>query len=190
MNCRYRIDTPLVFLVLALLPVLGLADIYTWTDENGVTHYSTSRPPGQPASAFPTDPAFRPPSASARPTAPPAAFSEAPEGQALRPRVETLEVLLDKERSARVSDLKDQLESERDRVRRLEAERSQWSQVGGLWTQPALGPAGVWWNPSQVYVVPGHGKPLKSEKRDRPKVRHESEHMPYPSISGPSSNLR
>jgi hypothetical protein len=180
-----RLELPIV--ALALLATPALADIYTWVDESGVTHYSSSRPAGQPATTFPADPAFRTPAARARAQAAAPAGAGTAETQALRQRLEVLEGLLDSERSARVTDLKDQLQNERDRVQRLEAERSQWSDIGGLWAAPAVAPAGVWWNPAPVIVVPGHGKPVKPGK---PKVRSDSGRLPYPSISGPSSNLR
>lgn len=187
MNHRNRVHTPIVWLALTVLPAAALADIYTWVDANGVTHYSSSRPAGQPANAFPTDPAFRSParpgSGSTQPGLP-------GESEALRQRVEALEGLLDSERSARVADLKDQLENERDRVKRLEAERSQWLDVGGLWTSPAMAPAGLWWNPAPVLLVPGDGRPAKHGKHDRIKARSDGGRLPYPSISGPSSNLR
>lgn len=193
MEPNARITAPAACLALALLSAPAAADIYTWVDANGVTHYSTTRPTGQQSTTFATDPAFRTPGGGAKPSARPAAGGDAAETQALRQRLETLEGLLDSERSARVSDLKDQLESERDRVRRLEAERNQWSEMGGLWSPPAVAPAGLWWNPAPVLVVPGHGKPLKHGKHgkgDRPKVRSDNGRLPYPSISGPSSNLR
>jgi hypothetical protein len=184
--------------LLGLAPA-GRADIYTWTDENGVTHYSSTRPAGQQANTYAADPAWRPaprPSAPSARGAPVAAPAESPEAQALRSRVETLEVLLERERSARVDDLREQLDNERDRVRRLEAERAQppqWSEIGGLWNTPLATPAGVWWNPAPVIVLPPrhHGKSGKPrEPRRLGRDPSAPERIPYPSISGPSSNLR
>lgn len=169
------------------------AEIYTWIDDNGVTHYSTSRPPGQAGAglADPRPAASRP---ATRPAPPPfaaPAAPETPEAQALRNRVETLESLLDQERGARVSDLREQLANERDRVRRLEAERAQAAEAPGLWNSPLTAPAGVWWNPAPVIVLPRHH--VKPGKREPRRIEHDRlapERIPYPSISGPSSNLR
>lgn len=188
MKRRNRIDTLGIGLAVALLGTPAQADIYTWVDEHGVTHYSSSRPAGQPATSFPTDPAFRSPAVAPAKQPPRLVGGTDPsaETHALRQRLEVLEGLLDSERGARVTDLKDQLENERDRVRRLEAERSQWSDMGGPWT-PAAAPPGMWWNAAPVLVVPGHGKPIKQGKV---KIRSDGGRLPYPSISGPSTNLR
>ena len=37
----------LVLVVCALVSPLGLAEVYKWTDENGVTHYSETPPPAE-----------------------------------------------------------------------------------------------------------------------------------------------
>lgn len=185
-----RLTFPAVGLALALLCVPAAADIYSWVDANGVTHYSTTRPSGQQATTFETDPAFRAPAGPAKASARPAARSESSEDQALRQRLETLEGLLDSERGARVSDLKDQLQNERDRVRRLETERPQWTDIGGLWSAPAFSPGNLWWAPTPVIVLPGHGKHIRHTRPGKIFLRTGDARTPYPSISGPSSNLR
>ena len=172
-----------------LISGLAFADIYTWVDEHGVTHYSTIRPAGRQPQVYPTDPAFKAasPSSAAKgaPRAAPVA-EETAEQQALRNRVELLEAMLDQERGARVDDLKSQLENERGRVRQLEAERTQWSEIGGLWSTPAAF-SGGWVIPTAPVIAgPGHGKPGKSGSS---RIKSDGGRIPYPSLSGPSANF-
>lgn len=189
MERKRSITATAVVLACWMIPALALADIYTWVDENGVTHYSTIRPAGRQSQVYPTDPAFKAasPSTTAKGASRAAPVAEETvEQQALRSRVELLEALLDQERGARVTDLKSQLENERDRVKQLEAERTQWSEIGGLWSTPAAF-SGGWVIPSAPLIVgPGHGKPGKSGSS---RIKSDGGRMPYPSLSGPSANF-
>lgn len=212
MTYRPRPALPVAALLAALAlnfaPPAVAADIFTWVDANGVTHYSSNRPLGQAATTFPLDPAYRAPERAAPPRLGPAPVAapaaETPEQQALRLRLQTVEGQLDAERNARVTDLKDQLAAERDRVRRLEAERTQGNDVGDMWNTTTAGP-GQWWAPAPVLVLPARNrpprpakppkppKPAKPPKPDEPNIAKPSDgnsRLPYPSISGPSSNLR
>lgn len=194
MRHTHFLNAKAVVLVCCVIPALALADIYTWVDENGVTHYSTIRPAGSQPQVYPTDPAFR--------TAPPApsnsngallprpSADNTADSQALRGRVELLEALLDQERNARITDLKSQLDSERDRVKQLEAEQAQWADLASPWWSAPTTFSGGWVIPtSPVIVGPGHGRPAKSGKPGHIRIKPDSARLPYPSLSGPSAEF-
>lgn len=161
------------------------ADIYTWVDEHGITHYSTSRPAGRQAQTYPTDPAFKvsPQQPVSRTLS---AGYDSEEALALRERVDRLENLLETERRERVTDLRSQLDNERERVRRLEAEQVQWADLGGPWSAPGLVPGGFVVAPASGLFLPTH---RKFSHKPGVKIGAGSARLPYPSLSGPSADF-